>query len=120
VADATPANAVRESIAGTSLVTVTWTVGGLRASDTVRLTVQPYPATIVVDIDSDNNDGFGPPDRSDWEETLENHEYAIGKLIMLDNPNRTVTWIALQMPPGLPADTVRIRLDWNEDGPAEG
>ncbi|MEY3206019.1 MAG: Extracellular phospholipase precursor, partial [Planctomycetota bacterium] len=107
-------------IAGTSLVTVTWTVGGQRASDTIRLTVQPYPATIDVDVDSDNNNAFGPPDRSEWEDTLENHEYAIGKLIMLDNPQRTVTPIWLQLPTDLPANAgnVRVRIDWNDEGPA--
>lgn len=107
-------------IAGTSLVTVTWTVGGLRASDTIRLTVQPYPATIDVDVDSDNNNDFGPPDRSEWEDTLENHEYAIGKLIMLDNPQRTVTPVWLRLPTDLPAHAgnVRVRIDWNDEGPA--
>jgi hypothetical protein len=65
VADATLANAVRKSIAGTSLVTVAWTVGGLRASDAVGLTVPLYPATIAVDIDSDNNNDFLPPARSE-------------------------------------------------------
>jgi hypothetical protein len=107
-------------IAGTSLVTVTWKVGALKGTDTVSLTVQPYPASIDVDIDSDNNDVFGPPDRSAWEDTLEDHPYGIGKLIMLDNPQRTVTPVWLQLPPGLPAQpgNVRVRIDWNDEGPA--
>jgi hypothetical protein len=107
-------------IAGTSLVTVTWKVGALQGTDTVSLTVQPYPASIDVDIDSDNNDAFGPPDRSAWEDTLEDHPYGIGKLIMLDNPQRTVTPVWLQLPPGLPAQpgNVRVRIDWNDEGPA--
>jgi pimeloyl-ACP methyl ester carboxylesterase len=39
---------------------------------------------------------------------------------MLDNPQRTVTPIVLQMPTGLPANagSVRVRIDWNDDGPA--
>lgn len=107
-------------MAGTSLVTVTFETGGSRVTDTVRLTVQAYPTTIDVDIDSDNNNDVAHPARSEWEETLENHPYGIGKLIMLDNPRRPVTPIVLQMPTGLPANagSVRVRIDWNDDGPA--
>ncbi|MEY3206213.1 MAG: hypothetical protein RLZZ21_2544, partial [Planctomycetota bacterium] len=109
-------------MAGTSLVTVTFTVNAAQFTDTVRLTVQPYPATMDVDIDSDNNDAFGPPGHSEWEEILEDHPYAIGKLIMLDNPQRTVTPIVLQLPKDLPADarSVGVRIDWHDDGAAGG
>lgn len=34
-----------------------------------------------LDIDSNNNDATGFPQRNDWEELLENHDYGIGKLI---------------------------------------
>lgn len=107
-------------MAGTSLVTVTFETSTVRVTDAIRLTVQPYPATIDVDVDSDNNDAFGQSGRSAWEETLEDHAYAIGKLIMLDNPQRTVTPIVLQMPAGLPANagSVRVRIDWAGDGAA--
>jgi hypothetical protein len=105
---------------GTSLVTVTWTVGGLRTSDTVRLTVLPYPDTIDVDIDSDNNNDFVPPARSEWEDTLENHDYGIGKLIMLDRDRRPLTPIVMELPAGLPKNdpAVGVRIDWNATGPA--
>ena len=105
---------------GTSLVTVAWTVGGLRASDTVRLTVPHYPATIDVDIDSDNNNDFLPPTRSEWEDTLENHDYGIGKLIMLDNQRRPLTPIVMELPTGLPVNSpaVGVRVDWSATGPA--
>lgn len=36
---------------------------------------------IDLDIDSDNNDGLDRPGRTDWEETLEDNLYGIGKLI---------------------------------------
>ena len=105
---------------GTSLVTVSFGTGGARVTDTVSLTVQPYPATMDADIDSDNNNDVAQPARSEWEETLEDHDYGIGKLIMLDNPQRPVTPIVLQMPTGLPANagSVRVRIDWDDDGPA--
>ena len=107
-------------IAGRSLVTVTWKVGALQGTDTVSLTVQAYPATIDVDIDSDNNNGFGQPARSEWEDILENHDYAIGKLIMLDNPQRAVTPIVLEIAAGLPVNSpvVGVRIDWDVTGPA--
>ena len=39
---------------------------------------------------------------------------------MLDNPQRTVTPVWLQLPTGLPANAgnVRVRIDWNDEGPA--
>jgi hypothetical protein len=102
------------------VITVTCAVNAARVTDTVRLTVRPYPGTIDVDIDSDNNNDIAHPQRSQWEETLEDHRYGIGKLIMLDNPNRAVTPIILQLPAGLPvnANSVRVRIDWNDAGPA--
>jgi hypothetical protein len=82
--------------------------------------VLPYPDTIDVDIDSDNNNGFLPPARSEWEETLENHDYGIGKLIMLDNDRRSLTPIVLAIPAGLPKNdpAVGVRIDWNAMGSA--
>jgi hypothetical protein len=105
---------------GTSLVTVTLSSNGLTFTDTVRLTVIPYPTTIDVDIDSDNNQDFDPPAQSEWEEILEDHPYAIGKLIMLDNPQRTVTPIVLEVPAGLPEDlpAIGVRIDWDVVGRA--
>ena len=34
-----------------------------------------------LDIDSDNNQGLAPPQRSAWEDVLEAHDYGIGKII---------------------------------------
>jgi hypothetical protein len=110
---------------GTTLVTATYEVHALPntdavAADTVRLTVLPYPDTIDVDIDSDNNDDFAPPKRSEWEDFLEDHEYGVGKLIMLDNPQRGVTPIVLEIAAGLPVNSpaVGVLIDWDEVGPA--
>ena len=107
-------------MAGTSLVTVTFTVNAVQFTDTVRLTVQPYPAKIDVDIDSDNNNGTAHPTQSEWEEILEDHDYAIGKLIMLDKSQGAVTPIVLQLPKELPAHarSVGVRIDWADDGAA--
>lgn len=89
-------------------------------TDTVRITVIPYPNTIDVDIDSDNNQGFDQPAQSTWEETLEVHPYAIGKLIMLDKPERPLTPIVLEMPTDLPENlpSLGIRIDWDVAGVA--
>jgi hypothetical protein len=105
---------------GTSLVTVTLSTNGMTFTDTVRLTVIPFPGSIDVDIDSDNNQNFDQPAQSEWEEILEDHAYAIGKLIMLDNPQRTVTPIVLDVPAGLPdnAPAVGVRIDWDVVGRA--
>lgn len=81
---------------------------------------------IDVDIDSDNNNHDGFPQRSEWEETLEEEEYGLGRLIMLDKPDRPLTPVLIQLPPGLPPplgmppddDLFRIRLDWNPAGDA--
>ena len=82
--------------------------------------MQPYPGTIDVDIDSDNNNGFLRPARSEWEDILEDHEYGIGKLIMLDNPRRPLTPIVMELATGLPknAPAVGVRVDWNATGVA--
>jgi hypothetical protein len=110
---------------GTTLVTAAFTEAatsdaGTFGADTVRLTVLPYPETIDVDIDSDNNNDFVPPKRSEWEDFLENHEYGVGKLIMLDNETRSLTPIVLEVPAGLPvnAPAVGVRIDWNALGVA--
>jgi autotransporter-associated beta strand protein len=104
---------------GTTLVTVTLTENRLSFSDTVRLTILPYPTPIDVDIDSDNNNDTNMPDQSEWEETLETHPYAIGKLVMLDTPQRqTVTPIVIDMPKNLPEDlpALTVRIDWDVVG----
>jgi hypothetical protein len=78
-------------------------------------TIQVKLASFDLDIDSDNNNLSGAfPDRSNWEETLEVHPYALGKLIMLDNPTRPVTPVVVQLPAGLnPNDTsLRVRMNW--------
>jgi len=105
---------------GPTLVTASYTVNATRVTDTVRLTVLPYPDTIDVDIDSDNNNDFVPPARSEWEDFLEDHEYGVGKLIMLDNPQRGVTPIVLEIAAGLPVNSpaVGVLIDWDEVGPA--
>jgi hypothetical protein len=82
--------------------------------------------SIDIDIDSDNNNHDGFPQRSEWEETLEEEEYGLGRLIMLDKPDRPLTPVLIQLPPGLPPplglppddDLFRVRLDWNQAGDA--
>ena len=79
--------------------------------DNVNLAV----INVDLDIDSDNDDGFGLPDGSNWEETLEVHEYGLGKLIMLDNPTRDFTIVVLRLAPNLdPNDpNLSVRIDWD-------
>lgn len=103
---------------GTTLVTVTLTENRLPFSDTVRLTILPYPTPIDVDIDSDNNQQTAMPARSEWEDTLEDHPYAIGKLIMLDTPERpSVTPLVIELPKGLPDNLplLSVRIDWSPE-----
>ena len=103
---------------GTTLVTASYTVNATRVTDTARVTALPLAETI--DVDSDNNNGFVPPARSEWEDFLEDDEYGIGKLIMLDDPQRGVTPIVLEIAAGLPVNSpaVGVCLAWDEVGPA--
>lgn len=68
---------------------------------------------VDADIDSDNNNGFSLPVRRPWEDYIENDEYAIGKMLSVDDPEFTP--VIVQLPRGLdPADrriTVSIDLD---------
>lgn len=81
---------------------------------------------IDVDIDGDNNNHDGFPKRSEWEETLEEEEYGLGRLIMLDKPDRPLTPVLIQLPLRLPSplglppddELFRVRLDWNQAGDA--
>ncbi len=52
-----------------------------------------------LEIDSNNDDGLSPPERSAWEEYLEDSEYAIGKLVYQDANDYTP--IELYITPGL-------------------
>jgi hypothetical protein len=105
--------------AGTTLVTATYP-DAASVNDTIRFSVLSYPDTIDVDIDSDNNNDFLRPARSEWEDILEDHEYGIGKLIMLDNDRRSLTPVVLEIPAGLPENdpAVGVRIDWSGMGPA--
>jgi hypothetical protein len=42
---------------------------------------------VDLDIDSNNNSGLADPERSDWEEFLEDHQYGIGKIIYPSQPD---------------------------------
>lgn len=44
-----------------------------------------------LDIDSDNDNGITSPERDDWEEELEDHEYGLGKLIEVNSDGTTHT-----------------------------
>ncbi|HVT87417.1 MAG TPA: hypothetical protein VHD56_01080 [Tepidisphaeraceae bacterium] len=50
--------------------------------DAVRLTGKEYD---LVDVDSDNNNGFDPPDRNDSEEQIEDDPYKPGKIIAVND-----------------------------------
>jgi hypothetical protein len=69
-----------------------------------------------LDIDSDNNDGFDFPENSDWEEHLEDHSHALGKLIKTEYTHFTP--VRLRLNPGLdPHDpAVRVRLEFKIEG----
>jgi hypothetical protein len=71
-----------------------------------------------LDIDSDNNNGFALPAESEWEETLEVHSYALGKLIMLDNPTRPLTPFVVTLRKDLDPDdpAIRVKIDWDVVG----
>src|SRR5690606_2007829 len=93
--------------------------------DIVRVTVRDL--SLDVDIDSDNNDAFGFPEGSAWEELLEDHLYGLGKLIMqnynTDDPGEDAglfTPVQLRFAPGLnPTDpTLQVRLEYAPVGPA--
>ncbi len=50
------------------------------------------PAVVMsydLDIDSDNNNGTLDPDRSSWEEQIENDPYSIGKLVIVGSERLT-------------------------------
>jgi hypothetical protein len=54
-------------------------------ADTIH--VRGLGGTLDLDVDSNNDEGFGvPKQRSAWEEKLETHPYAIGKLVMQSSP----------------------------------
>jgi|GEM_PF-4520722 len=84
--------------------------------DAVRFTA----LVVDLDIDSDNNNGFGNPEGSQWEDDLEVNPYGLGKLVMLDNPERPVTPVVLQLPRNLPQrlDALKVRVDWTPTGRA--
>jgi len=52
-----------------------------------------------LDIDSANNNGFDFPKNSAWEEELEDHSHAIGKMIIQNDTH--LTPMRLRLPPGL-------------------
>lgn len=75
-------------------------------SDTVKLNI----FTFDLDIDSDNNNGQANPEGSDWEETLEDHEYGLGKLIVEGAP--TLTPLVVRVSGGAPS--LRVRFEFTE------
>ena len=74
-----------------------------------------------VDIDSDNNNGFAQPGRTQWEEDLDHTangiNYGLGKLIMRNTPTRPLTPVVINLPANLDASSgVRVRIDWDPNG----
>lgn len=89
----------------------------------------PPPITFDLDIDSNNNNGFDYPvgTDADWEEKLEDHEYAIGKLVLSNafglgenGSPHNFTPVRLRLPRGAdPADpNTRIRIDYDQESSA--
>ncbi len=75
---------------------------------------------IDLDIDSDNNQGFSAPARTEWEEELEDHEYAIGKMLTTEDAHFTPMWI--QLPRGLDTNdpTIAIKVGIRDSGLSSG
>ena len=69
--------------AGRGQISVRWEAEAMPTRGPIFDQVTANVWNIDLDIDSDNTNGLAAPERSDWEEYLENHSYGIGKLVML-------------------------------------
>ena len=73
---------------------------------------------IDYDIDSDNDNGRNFPDNSEWEEYLEDNDYAIGKLLCVREEWLTGDGQCLNAPTNAPS-RIRLPAGLPLDGPAE-
>ena len=86
---------------GTTTIDLVWHRSGVGALyDSVKVTV----VGIDVDIDSDNDATI---EHDDWEEELENHPFALGKLLFSDNEE--FTEVKVKLPPGL-STSLRVAI----------
>ncbi len=92
-----------------------------------------FTPTLDLDVDSNNDDGFGHPERSEWEEKLEDHDYGLGKLVRQSSPDpyeatssaslaEHFTPLVVAMPKNLPVDAKTIGVVFRLTGstPASG
>ena len=85
--------------------------------DSLRVTVW----NVDLDIDSDNDNGNGPPDRSDWEEELEDHSHAIGKMLYHPDNSHIPVPVLLNLPANIQSiDHYQLRLDFHIGGKSGG
>jgi hypothetical protein len=99
-------------------------------TDTVH--VRPLETTFDLGVDSNNNEGFGVPQRSpaaeqQWEEKLEDHTYALGKLVMQSSSSQigdtiaedrlaaSFTPVIVELPKNLPVDATTIGVKFAMD-----
>lgn len=80
-----------------------------------------------LDVDSNNDDGFGRPQRSAWEEKLEDHKYGLGKLVLQSSPDPldasgsaplvdAFTPVVVALPRNLPVDARSIGVEFDLTG----
>jgi hypothetical protein len=94
--------------------------------------VRAVETAIDLGVDSNNNEGFGVPKRSppaekQWEEKLEDHTYALGKLVMQSSSSQigdtigedrlaaSFTPVVVQLPKNLPVDAESIGVKFAMD-----
>ena len=68
---------------------------------------------IDLDIDSDNDNGFNYPEGDDWEETLEDSPYGLGKLIYEGDTHFVPVRVRLPAGLNLNDPAIRIHLEYN-------
>ena len=85
--------------------------GNQTAVNTDRVLLSPY--TIDLDVDSDND---GTIEGSDWEETLEDNQYGLGKLILATGLTGPFTPVQLKLSKGLDATdpNLTVRFDYDD------
>jgi hypothetical protein len=99
-------------------------------TDTVH--VRALETTFDLGVDSNNNEGFGVPKSSpaaeqQWEEKLEDHSYALGKLVMQSSSSQigdtigedrlaaSFTPVIVELPKNLPVDATTIGVKFAMD-----
>src|SRR5262249_47451583 len=77
-----------------------------------QVSVTVIDTTVDLNIDSDNNNGSDLPDHSDWEETLEDNPYGLGKFVPEnDNYVPVVFYLQTELDPDDP--NIRVRFDFS-------